>query len=228
MQSIRWLGLGISNALTKTVVHFFPSAGNVTAPYPAQCKLTIFGQAIGRRSVVLDGARLSQPDGVKLEAAFPVLQEGLINMFGLIVELNSQQPRIDMTSSSCLVELTSSSPSVKYSPHETYDNESYLPKSGVAFKDAYTSSSLVMVNASGEIHRPPLNPGFTVEGIASDCIMEVELGEPFFKDVEPKECNWGLSRVRAVEVPNEIPSSVAYFTVLRDVNTKRPVTIAAL
>lgn len=228
MQTIRWIGLGVSNALTKTVVHFFPSAGNVTAPYPCQCKLSVFGPTLGRKSVVLDGARLSQPDGVKLEAAFPALNEGLPSMFGISVELSSQQQRIDLTSSSCIVELTSAGPSVMYVPHEYKDDEQYLPETGVAFKDAFNTSSLVMINGTSDLFRPPLNPGFVVEGLAPDCVMEIELGDNFFKDTTPREHSWGLGRMKEVRALHEIPSAVGLYLIHRDVASKRPITIVPL
>ena len=76
MQSVKWIGFGVSNALSRTVVHFFPSGGGVTAPYPANCMLNLFSltvdESIGglahkleEKKIVLEGARLSQPDGVR-------------------------------------------------------------------------------------------------------------------------------------------------------------------
>lgn len=228
MQVIRWIGVGVSNALTKTVVHFFPSSGNVTAPYPCQCKLTVFGSTLGRKSVVLEGARLSQPDGVKIDGAFPSLSEGLPSLFGIIVELSSQQPRIDLTTSSCMVELTSTGPSIMYVPHEYREAEKYLPDTGAAFKDAFNTSSLVMINGTAELYRPPVNPGFLIEGIAPDCVMEVELGDSFFKEVTPSEHSWGLGRLKEVRVLHEVPSAMGFYLIHRDVVSKRPVTIIPL
>lgn len=228
MFGISWVGIAASNAVTKSVVHFLPSAGNVSAPYPTNCKLTIFGQSVGRKSVTLDGARLNQPDGVRLDQAFPALQEGVSSFFGLAVEITSQQQRVDLGTSSVIVELLSAAQSIRYSPHVFIDDEPYRPKSSVALRDAFSTTSLVIVNGGPEVHRPPVNPGFTVEGVGSDCVMEIELGEKFLQSVEPLECNWGLCRAHSVEVRAEIPSQVGYFLVYRDVTTKRPVNIVAL
>ena len=41
MQSITWKSFGIATATTRTLVHFFPSAGNVSAPYPVMCRFQI-------------------------------------------------------------------------------------------------------------------------------------------------------------------------------------------
>ena len=67
MQSVKWVSFGISNALTRTIVHFFPSEGGITAPFPATCALRIFGQGLIEKKVVIEGARLSHPDGVRVE-----------------------------------------------------------------------------------------------------------------------------------------------------------------
>jgi len=66
MQCIRWITFGLSTAVAETLVHFFPSAGNVSAPYPALCKIRAFsdGDTIGE--VTLEGARLSHPDGLRI------------------------------------------------------------------------------------------------------------------------------------------------------------------
>ena len=105
MYTVRWFGFGVSQALTKSVLHFFPTSANVSAPYPVQCKIEIFSSRFGKKSLVLDGARLHQPDGIKLEAAFPVLEDGAHPIFGICLELSAQAQRVDIRPSQAFVEL---------------------------------------------------------------------------------------------------------------------------
>ena len=116
IQSVRWIAFGISNSSTKTIVHFFPSEGGVSAPYPATCTLKIFGSKMQERKVVIEGARLSHPDGVRLEQAFPSLGEENIGNFGLEIEVATIQPRVDVSPSSCIIELVSKGYSTRYWP----------------------------------------------------------------------------------------------------------------
>lgn len=229
MQLVRWLGFGFSNSVTRTVVHFFPSAGNVTAPYPAQCKLSIFGAGLDRRSVVLDGARFSQPDGVKLDLAFPALQEGFSGPFGLEVEITTSQPRQDLWCSFCVVELVSASPSVRYLPRQvcTEGEDLCIARVGLMKRDAFSNSSVIVVNGSSALFKPSLS-GLSVEGVPPGTATEVESGESFYKDVEPLECSWGLCRAAGIQVGEDFPIEAAYFVLYRDSGTRRPVSVVAL
>ena len=74
-QVVSWVAPVVSSGLTRTVVHFFPAARGVASPYSVSCRLTLFGGGIERRSVVLEGARLNQPDGLFVDEAFPELPE---------------------------------------------------------------------------------------------------------------------------------------------------------
>jgi len=116
MQSVKWMSFGISNALTRTVVHFFPSEGGVTGPYPASCALRIFGKGVQEKRIVIEGARLSHPDGVRVEDAFPALKSDQVGLFGLEIEVSTIQPRVDIGASSCVVELASKGHSAKFWP----------------------------------------------------------------------------------------------------------------
>lgn len=227
MLSFKWLGFGVSNSLTKTVVHFFPSAGNVTAPYPAQCKLTVFGQGLQRRSVMLEGARFSQPDGVRVDAAFPALQEGLPGLFGLIVEITSTQPRVDLSASSCIVEFVSAAPSVKYVPRAVLGDEPVSPEYSTALgiRDAFNVSSVVVVNASYASYSPKLTiPGVQMD-FGGETVGEIELQEALFRERVPSEASFGLCRTLPISVSADYSAETAYFMMYRDSATKRPVSV---
>ena len=168
MQSVRWLSFCVSNSLTRTVVHFFPSEGSVTAPYQASCQLTLFGERSAEKRVMLEGARLSSPDGVRIEDAFPIVAEEGNGFFGLVVEISTMQPRVDLSGSSVVIELQSRGQSAKFWPRflgtqligepanvgsqissQISSRCAALP----ACKDPFSSCSVLAVNAAQLEHR---------------------------------------------------------------------------
>ena len=116
MQSTKWLGFGLTSAISRTCVHFFPAADSVTAPYPAGCSLAIFRDDMERRSVALEGGRLSNPDGVWIEDTFASLKNEITGLFGLEVEVSSVQQRLDLSGSGCVIEIVSQGFSTRFWP----------------------------------------------------------------------------------------------------------------
>lgn len=256
MQSVKWLTFCVSDAICKTIVHFFPSAGVVTAPYPAECKLTLFGKDLETKSVVLDGARFGQPDGVRIEDAFPILRQERDSLAGLEIEISSSQPRVNLESSSCIIELAYKGSSSKFFPSRMDQNESPQFKqqnqhgTGIAIKDAFTSSSLVTVNFSDAILKPNIcglkedGSSFEVqaERLVPFTVDESVLEGPFYKDVSFTECSWGLVRSRSIYLPEKKlvdsasastqakldQSNLAYYLMYRDSKTRRPVSVVAI
>lgn len=226
---VRWLGFCACNALTRSVVHFFPSSGNVTAPYPSNCKITLFGKGLDRKTILLEGARLSQPDGVKLEEAFPALKGGDVNgLFGVIVEMSTNQPRIDVSPSACIVELTTRAHSVRYWPKPLQNGLSTKTGTkeisrGMVVQDALNQSSLVIVNP--ETHTLSARCSLLVgekEGVvvdkesgpqegmhtfdlkshevAGENAIEIPLDDILMQEMRPQECSFGLSRLASIAV----------------------------
>ncbi|MCB0340447.1 MAG: hypothetical protein KDD53_12625, partial [Bdellovibrionales bacterium] len=89
MSSNRWVSFCAHDSLLRSIFHFFPSALGVTVPYPAECRISLFGDGFGMRQVVLQGARLNQPDGVRLEDAFPSLLESAPSLLGIEITITS-------------------------------------------------------------------------------------------------------------------------------------------
>lgn len=171
MQSVSWLSFCVSNAVTRTSVHFFPCADNVTAPYPANCTMTLFGSGVVARTITLEGGRLSNPDGLRLDDAFPELKSELNGIFGLAIELTTPQPRLDLRSSSCVIEFMAHGLPARFWPCTLARSEGASPfasareraaasavgapahsllrsKTAIALKDPVLSASLVVVNGS--------------------------------------------------------------------------------
>lgn len=204
--------------------------------------------------MLLDGGRLNQPDGVRLEDAFPHLRTEASGIFGLEIELSCQQGRIPLQSSLAAVELVSAQSTVMYmsvpfSPvgvdssaadRVGTDAKGATPRRqsfmGVGLQDAAFSTSLVMINASGDAVRPALfhRSGenavpLQVGTLAADSAMEIPLEDSLFKESVPHECVWGLARAEKVSLDaNSITPETAYYLMYRDTVTKRPLSVCAL
>lgn len=228
MQSVRWLSFSLASSLTRTLVHFFPYSHTVAAPYVSQCRLTVFGPGVERRTVILDGARLSHPDGVKVEDAFPELSsvaDATPSGFGLEIELLTLQQRADLGASGCVVELTAPTRNTgqicRYWPSRLPDSISELPSDGptispprtiLALRDAFVTTSILVVNGRDEGVKIALSgvvdstDGATFTGNSySDSfvaepgrVTEFDLPAQLFEDAPPQSCGWGLVRGRTL------------------------------
>lgn len=253
-QSFKALVFCISTSTIKTRVHFYPSAGSASGHHAISCLFTLFGKGIEKRSVLLDGGRLNQPDGVRLEDAFPSLRTEASGIFGLEIELSCQQSRLPLQSSLAAVELVSPQSTVMYMSvpflpsgesaggEQKGEGESKLshPRRqsfmGVGLQDAYFSTSLVMVNSSDEVVRPGVfhrsgedATALQVGTLAAHSAVEIPLEESLFKESSPHECMWGLTRAEKVAVDaNSITPQTAYYLMYRDTVSKRPLSVCAL
>lgn len=173
-QSVRWVGFCQSTAVTRTLVHFFPSAGNVTAPYAANCKLTVFGRGLTRRSLQIEGARLSHPDGLKIEDVFPEVRENTSSLYGIEIELSTGQQRVDMSASSSIFEIVTGGQSVKYLPAQGGSNRIALQGSQIKSKITALKAGNLKPTIAQKTESPPLitdeaTPG--VNGPASGSLL---------------------------------------------------------
>ena len=251
--TVRTVMFCLSTPSIKTRVHFFPTSGASTSHQPITCILSLFGKGIEKRSVMLDGGRLNQPDGVRLEEAFPTLRSEASGIFGLEIQLSSQQGRVDLLESQAAIELVSPQSSLLYysAPFATDIVEGVQPEGdsaqllaharrrsfvGIGVQDAFLTTSLVMVNATNETVRPSIFHGvgeealsLPVGNISPESAMEIPLEESLFKNTSPHECLWGLSRAEKITVgPDSLTPHTAFYVMYRDPVSKRPVSVCAL
>jgi hypothetical protein len=249
LQTKKWVAFGIAQPTTRTIVHFFPSEGGVSAPYPATCALRIFGTNLVEKRVVIEGARLSHPDGVRLDQAFPVLAAENLGLFGLEIEVATIQPRVDVSPSSCVVEFITKGQSVRFwptalSPQPTLlrpEPELELEQSSDCstrliplIKDPFANPALIIVNGSTEHYTPQVKVTghggdiFAGNGVPGSC-SEVPCDESLFSQETPRETSWGLVRLRTL-VTQERSSHVSRgaFLLYREPLSRRPVSVLAL
>ncbi len=213
------------------------------------CRLTIFGRGIERRSVQLDGGRLNQPDGLRIEDAFPSLNLEGAGLIGLEFQLTCPQGRVDITKSRIVMEMISPDFSVAYSAGQLKPErlESELdtaiephvgetPMVGVGLRDANSTSSLVIINSEGDAVRPELKHS-GVEGesplqigtAAAHSVTEFPLDEVLARQGHLRETLWGPIKVDRMwgGVPAN-SDSIAYYMLYRDPTSKQPLSVCAL
>ena len=220
MYSVRWVGFGISQSLTKSVLHFFPTSANVTAPYPVQCKVEIFSSRFGRKSLLLDGARLNQPDGIKLDAAFPILEEGANPLFGISLELSAAAQRVDISPSQCFIELIQAGSRIRFRLKPVAVAQRSYP---LLYKDDVSETSLVVVNNSEDQISVS---GMTNEDsipVAAQSVVEIEPTESFFADplAASFETELTTSTFRSVKTDNFSHPERAMYIVQRELGSKK-------
>jgi hypothetical protein len=237
-QVVSWIGPCIASGLTKTVVHFFPAARGVASPYAVSCRLTLFGDGTERRSVVLEGARLNQPDGLFVEEAFPELlaMAGAgAGTAGLELELFTDQPRVDVGPSRCVFEYHSGLNVVRFNPVCVS-----LPRSeqlGAACFDNQISSSLVIVNRSKMSVLPNFSMEFrgqvvkvATEAVAGQSVAEFPLrwdGESG-EHVRSEQFQWGTGVAATLRSDEPLTGSCGAILMYRDVQTKQPLSAVPL
>jgi hypothetical protein len=232
-------------------VHFFPSSGATAGHYPVACELTIFGKGIESRSVRLDGGRLNQPDGIRLEDAFPSLLSETSGLCGLQVVLETSQGRLNLVNSRVVIEMVSPQFSLSFSaapcrPRVVADDEAstdakeFVPEQemllGLAVNDQFLSPSLVAVNAGDELLRPELRHVLRdsevplhVGTIAGRSVVEFPLDETLCKQGVPHEALWGSTVVEKFwgEMQGKL-ADVSWYLLNRHPVTKRPLSVCAL
>ncbi|MBX7137475.1 MAG: hypothetical protein K1X83_05775 [Oligoflexia bacterium] len=234
--SVKWLGFGIASALTRTAAHFYPSSGNVTAPYPVSCRLTIFAEGQAPTGLTVDGLRLSQPEGVWVDEAFPVLKSSSAALFGMEVCISCQQQRVDLENSSCVLEFASLVSSVRFWPVCTEGGPEIVGRSRVAplIKDPFHLTSVIVINPTDQPQQPKLllngKPAGNSE-VGAFALKEFELDSLAASQPDgqlaPQEVGFGLFRGGSLEFAGD-RTPCAIYLVYRDVLTKRPVSVVSI
>lgn len=250
MQVARWLTFGFIESALRTIVHLFPSSGSVGAPQPVNCKVSMFARSLAPRSVVLEGARLGQPDGVRLEELFGTPQELAAGPVGVEIELSTTQGRIDLSPSSCLIEVAGLPYPVRFASPclalslELASKESdrqQLTRPGILGFDSFSRASLMVVNGSDVELRPDQldfelcdSNGKRVETsllgtrVPPFSVVEVRLNESVISDAPMLPTSKGSMKAFSLASRGLMPESVALFVLNRNVQTGLPLSAGPL
>ncbi len=239
MPSINWSSFFISSAVASTVVHFLPCSKNSSAPYPVACRFEVFGVGFPKRAAVVEGARLQQPDGIRLEDLIPELKGGFTGLLGFNLELSVTQAHADMRDSKCYVELNIANELVRFEPKPKLD--AITVKHDLILSDETSSYSVVVVN-SGLTMQPValLKPGntryrlFPILESQDACdqlqispwsVVELGLSD---QDLIAGIQNLATRRIKLGQVSMELTPDLSAFLVCRDRHNKRLLSVRAL
>jgi len=240
----------MTTSSVRSRVHFFPSAGSTAGHYPVACELTVFGKGIETRSVRLDGGRLNQPDGIRLEDAFPSLLTETSGLCGLQIRLETSQGRINLLNSRVVIEMVSPQFSLAFCAADckpmqsTPEDQPGAAKEtslgeqlvGLAIQDHLCSSSLVAVHAGSELARPDLRHTLRdseaplhVGTVAGHSVVEFPLDEALCRQGIRHEALWGSTTIEKFwgEMRGEL-ADISWYLLNRDPATKRPLSVCAL
>lgn len=242
-QTVSWVGPCVSSGLTRTVIHFFPAARGVASPYAVSCRLTLFGDGAERRSVVLEGARLNQPDGLFVEEAFPELAQMTgasgTGSAGLELELFTDQPRVDVGPSRCVFEYHSGLNVVRFNPlciSARTSRQQDFQQQGAACLDNQVTTSLIVINRS----KMPINPSFSIElrntstpipteAVAGQSVSEFAIDwNRAAAGVSSEQYQWGAGLAATVSLDEPLQGACGALLMYRDAQTKQPLSVIAI
>lgn len=236
----------LTTSAIRSRVHFFPSAGATSGHYPVTCDLTIFGKGVERRTVRLDGGRLNQPDGIRLEDAFPSLASETSGICGIEVRLECSHGRINLLPSRVFIEMVSPQFVLSYVAARFQAEEIVVGPESVSSEEAsqvmvalqehHAVASLVVVNSGDELMRPEVFHGaggqevrLHIGTVAAESVVEFPLDETLFRHAVTRETVWGsvvvekLWTTRSADIDN-----AAWYILYRDPVSKRPISVSAV
>lgn len=240
-------GFFFGAAPTRSRIHFFPTAGTAGGHYPVGCTLRVFGRDIEDKSVQLDGGRVSQPDGLRIEDAFPHVLAEAAGAIGLEVSLRASQGRLNLLSSQVYIESVSAQmnlvfPSAPFRPLEntagdvSADEARSTKRSGLVSVADGQIASLVIINSGTEPVQPKLSSlGKQGEEIISlgtvsgNTVFEFPMQELLSRQVECHRTLSGHLTVAPVSCyMSENIDHVEVYVLYRDGDSKMPCSVNVL
>lgn len=229
-----------------------PAVSASTAPNDLLCTFSVFGRGIEPKKIALDGAKAGQPDGIRLEDAFPILRaESSFGIIGGQVEISSGHTRINLLSSQVAIEVAAPNYSVIYNaekfslPEQGESDEKTLEQplfsskketpSFIALLDGIFSTSLIMVNSTSAEYRPDIwrmlennKKPIQLGTLLPHTVLEVSLDELIFKDSKTHVAGLQSIKAEGVHFSENIPPGIAIYVLYREVGTRRPMTVVSI
>lgn len=228
-QNVKWVSFGMKEEGVSTSVHFFPYSGTISANYPVELSLTIFGSELETLNVRMEGALLSQPDGLEVEKVFPALLSGYSGLYGIEIELSCGHENVDLSTSVCLIELVCSNGSIRFEPKRDGDNSI---ASGTCFKTNDEESSIVALNSTKNEISSGFPSGLVKASKNSSKLPAFSVGE--FK-ISPDYLHSGINqtissgKIQAQKFDmRSANSNVTYYMVTRNECNSNPCEVTSL
>jgi hypothetical protein len=230
-QSINWLAFGMNSPEIKTNIHFFPYSGSISMTYPAELSITIFGQGLESLNVTMEGARLSQPDGLAIEKIFPALLSNYNGTFGLLIGINLNTDQVvDLDPSLCVVELRKETASVRYTPKSSGASQGEVVTLGL--QSDKVSTTVLAVNCSVEAAPVGIAPGTYKIGknaanqLEPYSVNEFSLSDDYISSGVHQ--NTTLGQIHAQKIVVKPKSAQTAYFALRKNNSGLPIAVMSL
>lgn len=247
MKSVFWSAFLNPNRKAGTLVHFFPATPGSATPYPVDLSVSIFGRGVPKRTISLEGARLFNADGVRVEDIFSLADADEEASLALQIEVQSVQAKTDISASQCLVEFPSADGGIIFAPYRSVLSDNPQTPSDVvesqpmervilAMKDSQLCPSVMVVNCRQSDLRPEIyyrdlkdSPKalMPLGQLAPMTALERKLDGTVFGEPQPREMSWGNLRSRILSAESG-HQDMAMYLIYREVKTSKMVSVHAL
>ena len=234
MATMRWISFAQSDSLHRSLVHILPTTRGGIAAQPVACVLQLFADRPDVTEISIDGMRLNQPDGIRLDEAFPRLREGGNSLVGISIVLESVQQKGDLRNSECAVEIVSRGRSIQF-PMIACSDQAGMPRPLMAINDSLTQSSVIFVNQGTSYAEVRLAHSTDSNGLAmcvsltphsvSEYVLKPQgasLGDNSYN------CGWGTVQVSRMSLVEPLSADVAGFCVYREASSKKIQSVVPL
>ncbi len=219
-----WLSFAYHDSTIRTAIHFFPYSGSISATYPVELTLSIFGNDFETVQITMEGARLSQPDGIILDQVFPALLSQYQGLYGVSLQLKCpQQAQLDLSNSVCLTELLGTDQILRFEAR--YINSSHnFELNGICRSAEGITSSLVAINASGVVYNNGLPAGLVraeqkpTNQLLSGSVQELKISDDYLKSGLTQITSQGEMLINNYHLQTPAPE-VVYFYLERNRQT---------
>lgn len=211
--SSSWVGFCYHSPGMRHFVHFLPIDNGKSVATSLQTTIRLFASQAENDQVTFGGARIAQPDGIRLFDAFPLWYDEGKKLWGIEVTLSGERPNIELEDSSCIFEFSLGQRSVKFTgiPSLSKNEDASARPTVAVVQDLSLLPSIVVVNG-GTV---PFSPHFVwtdtkapvlLEAIAPGAVKEIPLELAHGREpVAPVELSWGRVHMRLLEPVGELP-----------------------
>lgn len=229
---MRWISFAQADALSRSVVHILPTTRGGIAAQPVMCSITLFADRPEQAEVSIEGMRLNQPDGIRLEEAFPRLKEGGNSLIGVAVDLEPSQQKGDLRNSVCAIEILSRTHVVRF-PMPLREEPRTRREGIPVIADRATQTSLVFANQGAryaEVQLSPVGGGNHPMNIsvAPHSVSEYSLSSLTGSSATSFHCSWGEVVLGSAVMTSELPVEIAGFIVYREAGSQRITSVVSL
>lgn len=238
MHVVRWLGFAWRGGEVLNLLHLFPNAREVTAPYPVQVRVSVLRSKETRISIPLEGVQTGRGVTVYINDLFHQVEERE-GVYGVIVEMTTNQPHFDLTPSISFIEGVYGPYKARYrlafQPEILAGTEKHFFRQRVVapiMASPYLQTSLIVINGSelpfSLTADEALNSsgvgastgiwdldGFPQLAIASNSVREIPLTE--------RE-----QRSGSVSLPAKTEEGIVCYMMYRDRASRRPISVFSM